>query len=169
MQPSSNFARAFGERACFVAWMVVMMANTIMIGLSVELVVFGALLLPYHVTLIDNGTLNFLAIGFAAILNFPVVVKLHELGVTHLHFEIHENMLGKASESWDTLILTFLDETALQSRQLEKLIQAINNAESAGERQERRREAKAWLMENQDRLSEEDKEIVLEHLSYLKL
>ena len=169
MNTSPNFARAFGERTCLVVWMILMMANTVMIGLSLELVLFGALMSFYHVALIGNGTMPFLTIGFLALLNFPLVAKLHDLGVTHLHFEIHENMMGKVSESWEALILTLLDESALQSRQLEKLVDAINNAPSAMERQERRAEAKAWLIENQDRLSEEDKEIVLAHLSYLKI
>lgn len=146
-----------------------MVANTVMVGLSVELVIFGVLLSLYHVTLIDAGTLPFLAIGLVAVLNFPLVVKLHGLGVTHLHFEIHENMLNKASESWESMILVLLDSSALQSHHLEKLVQAINNAESAAERQERRVEAKAWLIENQDKLTDEDKEVVLEHLSYLKI
>ena len=169
MNTSPNFTRAFGERTCLVAWMILMMANTVMIGLSLELILFGALMSFYHVTLIGSGTLPFLTIGFIALLNFPLVAKLHDLGVNHLHFEIHENMMGKVSESWETLILTLLDETALQSRQLEKLVQAINNAPSAVVRQERRAEAKAWLIQNQGRLSEEDKEVVLEHLSYLKI
>jgi len=145
------------------------MANTVMIGLSLELLIFGALMSLYHVTLIGSGTVPFLTVGLLAFLNFPLVAKLHDLGVTHLHFEIHENMMGKASESWEKLILTLLDESALQTRQLEKLIDLINNAPCAAERQERRAEAKAWLIENHDRLSDEDKEIVLEHLSYLKI
>ncbi len=149
--------------------MILMMANTIMIGLSVELLVFGFILSFNHVTLIDYGTFPFLAIGFAAAINFPVVVKLHELGVTHLNFEIHENILSNASESWENLILILLDEKGLRSHQLEKLVNAINNAPSAAERQERRAQAKAWLIENKDRLTDEDKEMVLEHLSYLKI
>jgi hypothetical protein len=169
MQTTSNFARAFGERTCLVAWMVLMIANTVMIGLSAELLIFGALMSFYNVTLIDSGTLPFLTIGFIAALNFPLVAKLHGLGVTHLNFEIHENMMGKVSESWESLILTLLDETALQSRRLDQFVQAISNAESAAERQERRAEAKAWLIENHDRLSDEDKEVVQEHLGYLKI
>ncbi len=90
-----------------------MVANTVMIGLSVELVVFGIILSVYHVNLIDAGTLPFLAIGFAAALNFPLVAKLHGWGVTHLNFEVHESMLNTNSESWGTLILTFLDETSV--------------------------------------------------------
>jgi hypothetical protein len=169
MQSSTNFARALGERICLVAWMILMVANTVMVGLSVELVVFGIILSVYHVNLIDAGTLPFLAIGFAAALNFPLVAKLHGLGVTHLNFEVHESMLNTTSESWDTLILTFLDETSVRSNQLEKLIRAISEASSAAERQERRAEAKAWLIENGASLTEEDRETVLEHLSYLKL
>ena len=77
--------------------------------------------------------------------------------------------LDSASESWEALILTLLDESAVRSHQLEKLVRSINNAGSAAERQERRTEAKTWLMENKDRLTEEDHEMVLEHLSYLKI
>jgi hypothetical protein len=169
MQDASPFARLFFERTCLVAWMILMMANTIMVGLSVELLAFGIILSFDHVTLIDNGTLPFLAIGFIAVLNFPIVAKLHGLGVAHLNFETHENMLHHASESWETLILTLLDDKGLRSHQLDKLVEAINNASSAAERQERRAEAKAWLIENNDRLTDEDKELVLEHLSYLKI
>ena len=146
-----------------------MMATTVMVGLSVELLVFGFFFSFYHITLIGNGTLTFLAVGIIAALNFPVVVKLHGFGVAHLNFEIHENMLKCTPESWETLILTLLDENALRTHQLEKLVQAINNAASAAERQARRAEAKAWLIENKDRLTDEDKELVLEHLSYLKI
>ena len=149
--------------------MILMMANTIMIGLSAELLIFGFILSFYHVNLIDSGTFPFLALGFAAAVNFPVVVKLHGLGVAHLNFEIHENMLKHASESWESLILALLDETSVRSHQLEKLVQAISDAPSAADRQERRAEAKTWLIQNQDRLTEEDKEMVLEHLSYLKI
>ena len=169
MQTFANFARPFGERACLVAWVILLMATTIMIGLSIELLVFSGILSLSQVTLIDEHTLPFLAFGFIAALNFPLVIKLHDLGVAYLHFEIHENIMNSASESWENMILALLDETALKSRQLEKLVQAISNAESAAERQERRMEAKAWLIENQDSLSDEDKDVVLEHLSYLKM
>ena len=36
-----------------------MMANTVMVGLSLELVIFGALMSFYHVTLIGSGTYRF--------------------------------------------------------------------------------------------------------------
>jgi len=169
MQAASPFARAFFERSCFIGWMILMMATTIMVGLSVELLVFGFILSFDHVNLIDYRTFPFLAVGFIAAVNFPVVARLHVLGVEHLNFDIHENMLKYASESWETLILTLLDETTLRSRQLEKLVQAINTAPSAAERQERRAQAKAWLKENHDKLSDEDKEYVLEQLSYIKI
>lgn len=169
MHAASPFARAFFERTCFIGWMLLMMATTILVGLSVELLVFGFILSFDHVNLIDNRTFPFLAVGFLAALNFPVVVKLHGFGVANLNFEIHENMLKYASESWETLILTLLDETALRSRQLEKLVQAINSSSSAEERQQRRTEAKAWLAENSDKLSDEDKEFITEHLGYLKI
>lgn len=170
MQTSSQFARALGERACLVAWMLLMVANTVLVGLSVELLVFGLILSLDQVTLIDYHTLPFLTLGFIAALNFPIVIKLHNLGVAHLNFEVHENILNNASESWATMISTLLnDETALKSHHLEKLVREIANAGSAAERQERRREAKAWLLENHDSLTDEDKEVVNEHLDYLKL
>ena len=108
MNTSPNFAPPFGERTCLIAWMILMMANTVMIGLSLELVMFGGFMSLYHVNLIGSGTMPFLTIGFFAVLNFPLVAKLHDLGVNHLHFQIHENMMGKVSESWETLILTRL-------------------------------------------------------------
>jgi hypothetical protein len=170
MQTPSQFARALGERACLVAWMFLMVANTVLVGLAVELVVFAVILSLGQITLIDDRTLPFLTLGFIAGLNFPLVMKLHHLGVAHLNFEVHENILNNASESWATMIAILLDdETTLKSHHLEKLVREIANAGSAAERQERRREAKAWLIKNHATLSEEDKEIVDEHLGYLKL
>jgi hypothetical protein len=170
MQTSSQFARALGERACLVAWMILMVTNTVLVGLSVELLVFGVILSLGQITLIDNHTLPFLTVGFIAALNFPLVIKLHNLGVAHLNFEIHENILNNASESWATLISTLLDDkTYLRSHRLDKLVRDIANAASPAERQERRAEAKAWLIENHDKLTDDDKEIVLEHLGYLKI
>lgn len=169
MHSSGNVLRSLGERLCLVAWVCLMMANTIMIGLSVELIVFGVILSLDQINLIDDRTLPFLIIGFIAVLNFPFVMKLHGLGMVYLNFGIHENVLNNATESWGNLITTLIDETSLRSRQLEKLVRAINDAESAAERQERRREAKAWLIENKEKLTDADKEIVLEHLGYLKV
>jgi hypothetical protein len=169
MQASTKFARELGERACLIGWVILLMATTVMIGWSVELLVMGAALACNNCVLIDSGTLPFLMLGVVAMLNFPVVIKLHELGVTYLHFEEHENVLNTKSESWGSLIETLLDESEMKSRQLEKLIREISDATSAAERQERRREAKAWLMENQAKLSEEDQGTVDEHLGYLKI
>jgi len=170
MHDVSPFARAFFERSCLVGWVILMMTTTILIGLSVELLMMGSLFSLNQIYLIDHRTVPLLALGVVAALNFPVVIKLHELGVAHLNFEIHENILNNASESWACMIATLLDDdSTLRSNQLEKLVRAINNAPSAPERQERRAEAKAWLIGNKDRLTEDDKEIVLEHLSYLKI
>jgi len=150
--------------------MLLMVANTVLIGLSVELLVFGIILSFSQVTLIDERTIPFLVVGFIAALNFPLVAKLHNLGVLYLHFEIHENILNSASESWATLIMTLLDdETSLKSQQLEKMVWDIADAASPAERQERRTVAKAWLIANHESLSDEDKEVVDEHLGYLKL
>src|SRR5260370_670850 len=121
MQDAAPFARALFERTCLVGWVILMMANTVLIGLSVELLLFGFILSLGQITLIDSHTIPFLAIGFAAAVNFPVVVKLHDLGVAHLNFEIHENILSNASESWASIIGTLLDDgSSVRSHQLEK-------------------------------------------------
>jgi len=169
MQTSLNFFRGLGERFCLVTWMILMIANTVLIGLSVELILCAGVFSAYNITLIDGRTLPLLAMGVVALINFPVVVKLHELGVAHLNFEIHENLLNNASESWQNLILSLLDESSVRSQQLEKMVRAINEAPSAVVRQERRREVKAWLIQNRDNLTDEDQELVQEHLSYLKI
>ena len=168
MQTSYQAARAIGERSCLVAWMFLMVANTVLVGLSVEMLVFGLILSLDQVSLIDYRTIPFLGLGFLAALNFPIVVKLHSLGVAHLHFEIHENLLNNASESWQNMILALLDEKAPKTNQLDGFVRAIANAVTAADRQERRMEAKAWLIENYDSLTDEDKEVVDKHLSYLK-
>jgi hypothetical protein len=169
MQTSYKVARGLGERTCLVAWMFLMVANTVLVGLSVELLVFGLILSFDQVNLIDNRTIPFLGLGFLAALNFPIVIKLHSLGVAHLNFEIHENLLNNASESWQNMILTLLDEKAPKSHQIDGMIRAISNAASAAERQERRMEAKAWLMEHYQGLSDDDKEAVDENMGYLKI
>ena len=75
--------------------MVMMVANTVVLGLSAELLVFGAFFSFYHLTLIDEHTAPFLLAGVFATLNFPVVVKLHEYGVENLNFEIHEHTMNQ--------------------------------------------------------------------------
>jgi hypothetical protein len=169
MQGSSKFARDLGERACLIGWVLLLVASTVVIGWSVELLLVGAALAGNEVSLIDERTFPLLMMGFVAALNFPVVIKLHELGVTYLHFEEHENIFDARSESWGSLIEALLDDTAQTSRQLDKLIKEISDATSAADRQEKRREAKAWLIANEKGLSDEDRETVDEHLGYLKL
>jgi len=151
--------------------MVLMVANTVVLGLCAELLVFGAFFSFYHLTLIDEHTAPFLLAGVFAALNFPVVVKLREYGVENLNFEIHEhamNQFVEPPESWSNVILTLLDETALRSNELVILVRLIDEAPGPVERQDRRAEAKAWLRNNRDRLTTEDKEFVNEYLGYIR-
>ena len=163
--------RAFFERGCLAAWMVLMSVNTIVLGLAIELFVFGTILSFGDFLLINSQTAPLLVWGIFAILLFPVVAKMREYGVANLNFEIHEaalNQIMTPNESWSNVILTFLDETAANSNKLELLVRLIDEAPGPVERQERRAEAKAWLKDNREKLSEEDRELVNEKLGYLK-
>jgi hypothetical protein len=150
--------------------MLLMTANTVIIGLSAELLIFGLLLSFNHIVLIDARSAPFLVLGVFATLNFPLVVKLWEYGVENLNFEIHEqalNRLAEPPESWSTVILALLDETAQRSDKLVLMVRLIDEAPGPVERQDRRAEAKAWLRENRDKLTDEDKAFVGDYLSYL--
>jgi hypothetical protein len=48
------------------------------------------------------------------------------------------------------------------------LVRLIDEAPGPVERQDRRAEAKAWLRNNRDRLTTEDKEFVNEYLGYIR-
>ena len=48
-----KWLRAFFERMSLVIWMLLMMANTVVIGLSAELLVFGVVFSFDHVILIN--------------------------------------------------------------------------------------------------------------------
>jgi hypothetical protein len=63
--------------------------------------------------------------------------------------------------------MALLDEAAGNSGKLEMLVRLIDEAPGPVERQERRTEAKAWLKDNHDKLSEEDRELARERLGYL--
>ncbi len=163
--------RIFFERGCLAGWMVLMFANTVILGLALELFVFGTLFSFGDFLLINSHTAPLLVWGIFAILIFPVVARLREYGVTYLNFEIHEAALNQVmtpDESWSNVILTFLDESVVTSNKLELLVRLIDEAPGPVERQERRAEAKAWLKENREKLSEEDREFVGERLGYLK-
>ncbi len=150
--------------------MLLMTANTVVIGLAVELIVFGAIFSVYHVLLINTQTAPLLLYGVVATGVFPVVMKLREYGVENLNFELHEHALNQflePPESWSTVILTLLDETALRSHELVMLVRLIDEAPGAVERQDRRAEAKAWLRANWNELTEEDREFVNERLGYM--
>lgn len=140
--------------------MILMTANTIVIGLAAELLIVGSLLSFHHVFLIDQRTAPLLVFGVFAILNFPVVFRLRAYGVANLNFEIHEHALNQIMtppETWSQTIMALLDETASRTDELVLLVRLIEEAPGPVERQDRRAEAKAWLKENQDKLTDEDK------------
>jgi hypothetical protein len=162
--------RAFFERGCLAAWMVLMTANTILICWAAELLVFGMLFSFYQIVLIDEHTAPFLIYGIFALINMAFVSRLRKYGVANLNFELHERALNafvEPPEAWSNSILTLLDETAARSNELEMLVRHIDEAPGPVERQDRRAEAKAWLKENRAKLTEEDREYVREHLGYL--
>ena len=150
--------------------MLLLMINTVILGLSAELLIFGTIFSFDGIILITEQTAPLLVLGIFAGFNFPVVAKLRKYGVENLHFEIHESALNRfmePPESWSNVILTLLDETALRSHELVILVRLIDEAPGPVERQDRRAEAKAWLKENQDQLTDEDKVFVREYLGYL--
>jgi hypothetical protein len=166
-----KWLRAFFERACLVFWMLSMTANTVILGLSAELLVFGTISSFNHIVLIDGHTAPLLLFGVFALFNFPVVAKLRKYGVEHLNFEIHESAINRfmePPESWSNVILALLDETALRSNELVILVRLIDEAPGPVERQDRRAEAKAWLKNNRDKLTNEDEDFVNEYLGYIR-
>jgi hypothetical protein len=170
-RPFRQWLRAFFERGCLAAWMLLMMVNTVILGLSAELLLFGTIFSFGHIVLIDERSAPMLLLGVFAALNFPVVVKLREYGVENLNFEIHEHALNSfmdPPETWSNAILALLDETALRSSKLELLVRLIDEAPGPVERQDRRTEAKAWLKENRDQLTDEDNAFARDYLGYLR-
>jgi len=151
--------------------MLLMTANTVVLGLSAELLFFGVVFSFYNITLIDEKSAPFLVLGIFAILNFPVVVSLRRYGMENLNFELHESAFNKfiePPESWSNLMLALLDERALRSNELVILVRLIDEAPGPVERQDRRAEAKAWLKVNRAKLNEEDREFVNQYLGYLR-
>ena len=162
--------RTFFERGCLAAWMILMTVNTIVLGLAVELLVFGTILSFSEILLINAKTAPMLVCGVFALLNFPLVARLRIYGVENLNFELHETALNRMMtppESWSNTIMALLDEAAGQSDKHEMLIRLIDEAPGPVERQERRSEAKAWLKDNREKLTEEDRELARERLGYL--
>jgi hypothetical protein len=150
--------------------MVLMTINTIVLGLAVELLVFGTILSFSEILLINSQTAPLLVCGVFALLIFPLVARLREYGVANLNFELHEHAFNKIvtpPESWSNVIMALLDESAGSSGKLELLVRLIDEAPGPVERQERRAEAKTWLKENSEKLTEEDRELVRERLGYL--
>jgi ABC-type Fe3+ transport system permease subunit len=166
-----KWLRAFFERLCLFFWMFLMMANTVVLGLSAELLVFGVVFSLDNILLINAQTAPLLLCGVFATMTFPMVVRLRRYGVENLNFELHESALNQfmdPPESWSNVILTLLDETALRSNELVTLVRLIDEAPGPVERQDRRAEAKAWLKNNRDKLTNEDEEFVNQYLGYLR-
>jgi len=162
--------RVFFERGCLLGWMVLMTANTVVLGWAIELFVFGIFFSFYQIVLINEHTAPILLLGIVALFNTAVIIRLRAYGVANLNFELHEraiNALVEPPGSWSDSILTLLDESAQLSSELEMLVRHIDEAPGAVERQDRRTEAKAWLKTNRDKLTAEDREFVHEHLGYL--
>ena len=162
--------RAFLERGCLAAWMVLMSINTIILGLAIELFVFGTILSFNEILLINSQTAPLLVCGVFALLIFPLVARLRIYGVENLNFELHETALNRMMtppESWSNTIMALLDEAAAESGKLEMMIRLIDEAPGPVERQERRAEAKAWLKDNREKLTEEDRELARARLGYL--
>ena len=162
--------RALLERGCLAAWMVLMSINTIILGLAIELFIFGTILSFNEVLLINSQTAPLLVCGIFALLIFPLVARLRIYGVENLNFELHETALNRMMtppESWSNTIMALLDEAAAESGKLELLIRLIDEAPGPVERQERRAEAKAWLKDNREKLTEEDRELARARLGYL--
>ncbi len=162
--------RSLFERVCLAGWMVLMTANTIVLGLAIELLVFGFILSFNEILLINPQTAPLLVCGVFSLLFFPMVSRMREYGVANLNFELHEhapNKMMTPPESWSNALMALLDEAAGNSGKLEMLVRLIDEAPGPVERQERRTEAKAWLKDNHDKLSEEDRELARERLGYL--
>jgi hypothetical protein len=151
--------------------MLLMTINTVILGLSAGLLVFGMILSFGNIILIDQHSAPFLVLGLFATLNFPVVVRLREYGVENLNFELHEhalNQLADPPETWSNTILALLDESASKTEELILLVRLIDEAPGPVERQDRRAEAKAWLKENREKLTDEDRAFVNDYLGYLR-
>jgi hypothetical protein len=150
--------------------MLTLFVNTVVLGLAIELFVFGTLFSFGNILLINEHTAPLLVWGVFGTFTFPLVMKFWDYGVENLNFEIHEcaiNRLVEPPQAWSNAILALLDESADRSAELELLVRLIEEAPGAVERQERRAEAKAWLAKNREKLTEEDREFVKENLGYL--
>jgi hypothetical protein len=170
-RPFRKWLWAFFERTCLASWMVLMIANTAILGLAAELLFFGLLFSCYNIILIDQHTAPFLVVGIFATLNLALVVRLRQFGMENLNFALHERALNElfdVPETWSNGIVGLLDETGSRSNELITLVQLIDEAPGPVERQDRRLEAKAWLKVNHDKLTDEDKEYVNLYLGYLR-
>lgn len=159
------------ERGCLMLWMLLMTTNTIILGLAIELLVFGVILSLNHIILINQSNAPLLLMGVFAVPALLIIARLRQYGIENLNFEIHEAALNKMMEppeSWSNLILALLDETSLRSQELVTLVRLIDEAPGAVERRDRRAETRAWLELNRHKLTEEDQAFINEHLGYMR-
>src|ERR1700744_357713 len=111
--------------------MIVMTLNTIVLGLAIELLVFGSILSFGEILLINSKTAPLLVYGVFALLIFPLVARARVYGVENLNFELHEtalNQLMTPPQSWSDSLMALLDEAAADSGKLELLIRLIDEA-----------------------------------------
>ena len=168
--PTRKWLRTLFERSCLLFWVILMTANTVVLGWAIELFVLGIFLSFYQIILINEHTAPLLVGGIVAIFNLAFISWLWECGAQNLNFKVHErafNAIVEIPPTWSNSILVLLDESAKYSNELEILVRLIEEAPGPVERQDRRIEAKAWLKENREKLSEEDRELVKEKLGYL--
>ena len=168
--PTSKWLRSSFERGCLLGWVLLMTANTIVLGWAIELFVVGILLSFYQIALINEHTAPLLVYGIFALFNFAWIARLWQCGAQNLNFEIHErafNGLVELPPTWSNSLLVLLDESSKYSNELEMLVRLIEEAPGPVERQDRRAEAKTWLKENREKLSDEDREFAREKLGYL--
>jgi hypothetical protein len=168
--PKASFFRGFFERVCLAGWMLHLVATTVLVGLSVELLIFGGLLSFYNISLLNDQSLEFLLYGGAAALNFPLVFKFRAYGMAHLNFELHEGEIDRMvlpPEFMGNYLLALFDAPALRSQELRAKEEAIDGASSPSDRQDLRREAKLWVLENRSGFSEEDTAFIQTCLGYM--
>ena len=150
--------------------MLLIMVNTVIIGMAVELFIVGVALSFNQILLINQSTVPLLFYGVIATVFLPVIAKFWDYGVDNLHFKVHESAFNKIiepPEPWSHAILALLDDSAQRSNELVLLVRLIEEAPGPVERQDRRIEAKAWLKENRHKLTDEDMEFMKQNLGYM--
>ncbi len=158
------------ERLCLAGWTLHFMATTILVGLSVEFVIFSIALSFASVPMMGPGSMVFLLCGAAALANFPLVMKFRAYGVANLNFEKHEGSIDRMTQlpqSWSNSVFAILDQGSLISVELEEMMLGIDQAEDAPRRQEQRQKVRSWILEHRAKFNEEDRQEILARLGYM--